>query len=429
MNDHIITFNNFLRNDLNSAQQEAVQHRDGSLLIVAGAGSGKTRVITARIANLILNEHIDPSSIIALTFTNKAAKEMQERIRFFLGGDTAIPFIGTFHAYCLRILKNNAHLLPTPFISILDSDDQQKMLHGIITRHHLNKQTTAQQLGYQISQIKNQTHNPDQMAYSWGQNPLIKQLFAAYEEEKRASKCLDFDDLLLETLRLFKRNPQLPDGTHFMQRFHNSIAHILVDEYQDTNVVQHELLTAMAKQNKQRVVDSICVVGDEDQSIYSWRGATVANIMNFKKDFDNTTVIKLEQNYRSVQPILEIANQIIKHNKNRNPKKLWSERTGSDRIRRIICASDYQESETIAHFLTCAGRTQKLNTIAILYRTHFQSRSLEEGLIRYSIPYKIVGGIQFYERKEVKDLLAYLRLIVNPFDRTSFFRVINCPAR
>lgn len=423
MIDQKKNFNKFLTHDINEVQQTAVKHRHGSLLVVAGAGSGKTRVITARIANLILNEQVNPASIIALTFTNKAAKEMQERIRQFLGGGVAIPFIGTFHSYCLRILKTNANKLSTPFISILDADDQQRMLHGIIARHNLQKQISAQQLGYQISQIKNHAHNPEQMPFSYAQTPFIKQLFVAYQEEKAASRALDFDDLLLETLKLFKKDKE------FAASFHKTIEHILVDEYQDTNVVQHELLLAMAKDNKKVCVDSICVVGDEDQSIYSWRGATVANIINFKKDFPDTTAIKLEQNYRSVQPILDVANHVIKNNKYRNPKKLWSERQATDCIRRVTCLSDYQEGDTIANFIALAAKQQKLSSIALLYRTHSQSRSLEEALIRASIPYKIIGGIQFYERKEIKDLLAYLRLIVNPFDRTAFFRVINCPAR
>jgi len=424
MIDHSPSFNQFLEHDLNEIQQQAVKHKQGSLLVVAGAGSGKTRVITARIANLILNEHCDPSSIVALTFTNKAAKEMQERIRFFLGDQISVPFVGTFHSYCLRLLKTNAELLEHPFISILDSDDQQKLLSGIINKYQLGKKTSAQQLAYQISQIKNHLSNPDQIEYSYAQNPFIKQIYTAYEQEKRLSKCLDFDDLLLEALKLFKRHAS------FKQEFQETIRHILVDEYQDTNVVQHELLQNMAKNNKNKcVAESICVVGDEDQSIYSWRGATVANIINFKKDFPNTTVIKLEQNYRSVQPILEVANKVINHNKNRNPKNLWSNREASDRIRQAVCLSEYQEGEIIAQFLQVASRNQPLSSIAILYRTHFQSRSIEEALLRNSIPYKILGGIQFYERKEIKDLLAYLRLMVNPFDRTALFRVINTPAR
>src|SRR5579871_1147031 len=421
--DYQAKFNEFLTSNLNQEQLKAVKQPQGSLLVIAGAGSGKTRVITARIAHLILNEQVDPTSIIALTFTNKAATEMAERIEHFLGPDIPKPFIGTFHGYCLRLLKGNLKLLNIPSFSILDADDQHKIINGIITRNGLNKKTTAQQLLYYISQLKNQLIAPDQAASTVAHITWIKQVYTAYEAEKKASNCFDFDDLMIETLTLFKKH------ITFKQALHDQIRHILVDEYQDTNIVQHELLKQMATKQGSCIVDSLCAVGDEDQSIYSWRGATVANMLNFKKDFAPTTLIKLEQNYRSAQPILEAANKVITHNKYRNPKTLWSGREAHDRIRSIICLSDYQESDAIAHFIHLASARQKRSSIAILYRTHSQSRSLEEGLLKSSIPYKIIGGIQFYERKEIKDLLAYLRLIANPFDRPAFFRVINCPSR
>jgi ATP-dependent DNA helicase UvrD/PcrA len=466
-------FNTFLTSNLNTSQYEAVTHKKGPLLIVAGAGSGKTRVITTRIAHLILNQNALPSTIIALTFTNKAAMEMKERIEHFMGGTHELPFVGTFHSFCLRLLKQNSELLDNPFFSILDEDDQHKILQTIIVKSGLHKKITAKQLAYQISHIKNQTINPDTHDL-FSLNPLIREVYQAYEQEKKASKCLDFDDLLLEVVKLFKKNE------NFRKDFQQRVRHILVDEYQDTNIVQHELLKLMALENgnlspafakasadrhsrgvrpelvegrsieangngkktvrvdggsKSRMetclaIDSLCAVGDEDQSIYSWRGATVSNIMNFANDFRGTSIIKIEQNYRSVQPILDLANHVIAHNVNRNPKNLWSEKKGSDRIRTIAFLSEYQEAEAIAHYLkAAASKKQKLNKIAILYRTHFQSRALEEALLKHSIPYKIIGGIQFYERKEIKDILAYLKLVVNPFDRASFFRVINCPLR
>ncbi len=425
--EHINQFNAFLKSNLNDAQYEAVTHGNGSLLIVAGAGSGKTRVITARITHLMLNHNAFPSSIVALTFTNKAATEMKERIEGFLGRKQDLPFVGTFHSFCLRLLKQNSELLENPFFSILDEDDQHKIIQNIINRTGLNKKITAKQISYQISQIKNQTLTPEHHDVH-SLNPLIRDVFVAYEKDKTASKCLDFDDLLLEAVKLFKKNPD------FKKRFQETTRHILVDEYQDTNVVQHELLKQMAlvdstKKNSSLIIDSLCAVGDEDQSIYSWRGATVSNIMNFVDDFKGTKLIKIEQNYRSVQSILDLANHVITHNSNRNPKNLWSEKKGSDRIRQIAFLSEYQEAEAVALFLKHAAKKQKLNTIALLYRTHFQSRALEEALLKNSIPYKIVGGIQFYERKEIKDILAYLKLVVNPFDRASFFRVINCPLR
>lgn len=423
MNDTTNRFNDFISQHLNSEQRKAVTSINGTLLVVAGAGSGKTRVITARIANLILNNGVLPEEIVALTFTNKAAREMRERIESFLGNARHVPFIGTFHSYCLRLLKINNHLLDVPFISILDEDDQHKILQGIISRNGLNKKVTAKQLAYQISQIKNQSLHGVQ--YDLANNQLIEEIYRAYEHEKALSKAFDFDDLLVQTVSLIKKNPT------FRKSLQKTVRHLLVDEYQDTNIVQHELLKYIAL-DEQNIfaIDSLCVVGDEDQSIYSWRGATVANILNFTKDFKNTQLITIEQNYRSAQSILDIANSVIEHNNGRNPKRLWSEKTGTDRARVLTCLSEYQEAEALAHLLKIITTTKKsLRSTAVLYRTHFQSRALEEALIKHSIPYKIVGGVQFYERKEIKDLLAYLKLLINPYDRASFFRVINCPGR
>jgi DNA helicase-2/ATP-dependent DNA helicase PcrA len=415
-----MTFDQFLKTELNAEQRSAVTHKEGPLLVIAGAGSGKTRVITARITHLILNEQVSPHQIIALTFTNKAAQEMKERIHHFLKDTySALPFVGTFHAYCLLLLKKNVHLLETPFFSILDEDDRSKLLNSVIKHANMQKQITATHLGYQISHIKNHALIGSDLTKD---NPILAQLHAAYEEEKKQSKCLDFDDLLLLGVQLFEKNKE------FKALFQQTIRHILVDEYQDTNVVQHALLKHMAKHGNKLIIESVCVVGDEDQSIYSWRGATIANIIHFKKDFPQTTVVTIEQNYRSVEPILEVANHIIAHNTERNPKKLWSERKGTDRIRALSFLSEYQEAQAIAQLLKIA-RTQKKNSIALLYRTHFQSRALEEALMHHSIPYKIIGGINFYERKEIKDILAYARLMVNPFDRPSLLRIINCPTR
>ncbi len=413
----------FISQELNEPQQQAVLHENGPVLVIAGAGSGKTRVITARIAHLILERNAQPSSIIALTFTNKAANEMKERIAKFLDHAQELPFVGTFHSYCVRILKQNQELLENPFFSILDEDDQKKMITGILQRNNLEKQISARNAAYTISQIKNKLHNPDANVEDMFTLPFMYDVYRAYEEEKRVSKALDFDDLLLMVLRLFKKNRT------FKNQFQEHIKHILVDEYQDTNVVQHALLKQMARRNDELVIDSICAVGDEDQSIYSWRGATIANMLNFQKDFPGTRIIKIEQNYRSVQPILDLANHVIEHNSQRNPKKLWSEKKGTDRIRLLQCVSEYQEADLIASFANIIIKNKKDNSFAVLYRTHTQSRAIEEALIKGSIPYKIIGGTQFYDRKEIKDLLGYLRLIVNPFDRTALFRVINTPSR
>lgn len=409
-------FSHFLRTQLNENQKKAVLHKRGPLLVVAGAGSGKTRVITARIVQLLTEQEVLPTSIVALTFTNKAAQEMRERIKSFLTTETnsrpLLPFVGTFHSYCLQLLKANPHLLEHPNFSLMDGDDQLKLVQSIVNRMQMGKRVNARQIVYQISRMKNGSNDKPE--------PLVRQVALSYEREKKESHIFDFDDLLLEALNLFQKNKG------FKETFHERVRHILVDEYQDTNTTQHALLKEMALQKKQFVIDSLCAVGDEDQSIYSWRGATVANMLNFKKDFPDTVTYTIDQNYRSAQTILDIANHVITHNKNRNPKTLWSEKKGADRIRTFTCLSGYQEADMIAGFLRAHN---KLSDVAILYRAHYQSRAIEEALIKNSIAYRIVGGIQFYERAEIKDLLAYLRLVVNPFDRLAFFRVINTPAR
>lgn len=417
------SFNNFLENSLNPSQQKAVHHESGAVLVVAGAGSGKTRVITARITNLIVNRGVPAQAIVALTFTNKAAAEMKERIASFLGHQGALPFVGTFHAYCVQLLKKYHEFLPHPFVSILDSDDKQKMIHSILQRNGLQKQFTAKNVTHMISQMKNHIDEKSQPSMEYLSHPMLTDIYNAYEAEKKASQCLDFDDLLLQALRLFKNNSVVKS------RFQEKIRHILIDEYQDTNVVQHELLKAMALSEKDLAIDSVCAVGDEDQSIYSWRGATVTNMANFKTVFPGTNVVTIEQNYRSVQPILTLANSTIQNNTCRTPKNLWSEKQGTNRINKLLCLTEYQEARAIAQLLLVAKSKYGLNNVGILYRTHTQSRAIEEALLKESIPYRIIGGIQFYERKEIKDLLAYLKIIANPFDRVSFFRVINVPAR
>ncbi|MDR3647306.1 MAG: 3'-5' exonuclease [Candidatus Babeliales bacterium] len=422
MSDKIQTFNDFLVNNLNPNQLKAVKQRDGTLLVIAGAGSGKTRVITARIANLMLNEGAQASSIIALTFTNKAAKEMKTRITSWLENANEIPFVGTFHSFCLRLLKNHSHLLEIPKFSILDDDDQKKILADIIKRNNLNKKITPDQLSFQISTLKNNLALGN-AAFSF-ENKMLQELYLAYEIQRKANRSFDFDDLIIETLKLFMNNKSFKDS------FQSAIKHVLVDEYQDTSAIQHALLKQIAQTStKEFAVESLCIVGDEDQSVYSWRGANVDNIVFFHKDFPKAITIKIEQNYRSVKPILDIANKVISHNKNRNPKNLWSDKQAKNRVVIASCTSEYQEGEMIANLFNTVMQQKKYNSMAVLYRAHYQSRAIEEALLKHSIPYKIIGGIQFYERKEIKDLLAYLRLMVNPYDRVSFFRVVNCPPR
>ena len=409
--------------DLNTEQQKAVLHTEGPLLVIAGAGSGKTRVITNRIAHIMCNHNVPASSIIALTFTNKAAQEMKERIRKSLGQDYRLPFIGTFHSYCLYLLRIHKELLPFENFSIFDEDDKNALLTQLIKKSPLYKRQTAQQLSYLISKLKNQTLDHAEQLSSL-QDPHVREIVIAYEKEKRTSNSFDFDDLLVEGARLLQKHESVRNWHHA------TIRHILVDEYQDTNHVQHELLKLMGlTKDKQLAVDSVCAVGDEDQSIYSWRGATVDNIMYFQNDFKRTTLIKMEQNYRSKEPILHVANTVIQNNSNRIEKKLWSEHTGSDCVRALQCLSGYQEADSIARYCELLQSAGTLTASAILYRTHFQSRLIEEALIKYGIPYTIIGGIRFYERKEIKDIIAFIRLIINPFDRMAFSRIINCPTR
>jgi ATP-dependent DNA helicase UvrD/PcrA len=406
---------------LNPEQQAAVTPRDGVFLVCAGAGSGKTRVITMRMLHLMA-QGAPPSTIVALTFTNKAANEMKERMISASDISYGTPLVGTFHSFCLRLLKSNASQLNRDDFSILDDDDQEKLLRTLINRHSLQKKTTPKSLSSLLSRLKNES-TTGMVDFSSVNDPLLQQLCILYEREKAMAHCLDFDDLLLETLRIFRTN------TAFKTTFQSRVRHLLVDEYQDTNHVQHALLKAITLHDDTFALDSLCVVGDEDQAIYSWRGATVTNMVNFAKDFPTTKRFTIEQNYRSVQPILDVANTVISYNTQRTPKKLWSERSATDRVRLLSCASGYQESEIVALCTKIYQTKLAHHSLAVLYRSHYQSRALEEALIRHSLPYTIIGGIRFYERQEIKDMLAYLRLIANPFDRISFMRVINVPAR
>lgn len=417
------TLNKDLLLNLNEQQSAAVTPASGILLVCAGAGSGKTRIITQRIIHLIAVHDVDPASILALTFTNKAAREMKERVLPKLATSKTLPTVSTFHAYCLQLLKRNAHLLKNPTFSLLDEDDREKLIQQLITKSGFNKRVTAQQVSSAISQTKNNALSGWINFQAIG-NSLVQELFFAYEEEKERSHCYDFDDLLLEVIKLFKHQPD------FKSAHQAAIRHLLVDEYQDTNQVQHALLREMTcNETKAFALDSLCIVGDEDQSIYSWRGATVSNIIEFDRDFPGTIRIPIEQNYRSTQQILDVANTVISRNQMRHPKKLWSAKKGTDCVRVTSYPSDQHEGEALARWLASSRRHVPEASCAILYRSHFQSRAIEESLIHQSIPYKIIGGIQFYERQEIKDLIAYLRLVANPYDRISCTRVINTPSR
>ncbi|HTM05988.1 MAG TPA: UvrD-helicase domain-containing protein [Patescibacteria group bacterium] len=414
-----IRFEHFLTNELNELQRRAVLYNNGPLLIIAGAGSGKTRVIVARIAFLLQVVKVSPASIVALTFTNKAAREMKERIIHLLDTNN-LPFVGTFHAYCLLLLKK--YFYDNPF-TIIDSDDQEKIIKQLLEKKNTSKEVSVRSIVHQLSLVRNRQFNFDKMVVSdWGSS-LLYEIFIAYEQEKKVCNYMDFDDLLIKTVHLLKTDPA------FKKRVSNQLTHILVDEYQDTNVMQHELIKQLAIHENSLAQAQVCVVGDEDQSIYSWRGATVTNMHTFTVDFPNTTMIKIEQNYRSMQPILSVANALIAHNTQRVPKVLWSLKAGKNRTVHVISGSDYQETDRVITALALFKKQYQSGSNAILYRTHTQSRTLEEGLIKQGIAYRIVGGTQFYERAEIKDLIAYLKLIVNPFDRISFLRIINTPAR
>ena len=409
---------------LNEQQQQAVLRSSGSSLIVAGAGSGKTRVITTRIVNLITQHHVHPGHILALTFTNKAAQEMRERILSCLPGSAYKPTIATFHSFCLQLLKKNISFLPYETFSVLDSQDQLKMIQTIVKKHNLEKRFNVKQLLFNISQYKNQPKNNNDFISAFPDHKLFLEIYNAYQQEKRVSKCLDFDDLILEVVHLLKTNQTFKD------LFQSRTRHILIDEYQDTNHTQHDLLKLMClDKDGYLMIDSVCAVGDEDQSIYSWRGATIHNILTFDQDFPDTKTLKIEQNYRSTQHILDVAHHVIQNNSQRNHKKLWSDKKCVQKTIVLECSSDYQESDAVVGCVEATTKKVPEQTTAVLYRTHYQSRIIEEGLIKASIPYNIIGGIKFYERKEVKDLVSYLRLLSNPFDRISLLRVINCPKR
>lgn len=423
------TFTTFLETQLNDQQRQAVTPKDGVFLVCAGAGSGKTRVITARITNLLLNENVAPNAIVALTFTNKAAREMQERVQKFLGQERGIPFVGTFHAYCLRLLKtyglgSEHKTAGTQPFSLMDEDDQEKLVRSLIKKFALEKKVTHKHVLSSLSLFKNDIVSLKDLDPNKITDPLLRQFFVAYEQEKRAAHCLDFDDLIIEALRLITTNKQC------RQTLQTMIKHVLVDEYQDTNRIQHALIKALTiNDHGERSVDSLCVVGDEDQSIYSWRGATVSNMLQFAKDFPGVQRVTINQNYRSVCQILDVANAVISNNTERNPKHLWSDRTGTNRVRILSCMTPYQESTLIALYAQILHKRNECQKLAVLYRSHYQSRLVEEALIRLSVPYKVIGGIQFYERQEIKDIMAYLRLANNPYDRLAFTRSINVPHR
>ncbi|MCY8161938.1 DNA helicase PcrA [Bacillus inaquosorum] len=415
---------NQLLSGLNPVQQEAVKTTDGPLLLMAGAGSGKTRVLTHRIAYLMAEKHVAPWNILAITFTNKAAREMKERVESILGPGADDIWISTFHSMCVRILRRDIDRIGiNRNFSILDTADQLSVIKGILKERNLDpKKFDPRSILGTISSAKNELTEPEEFSKVAGgyYDQVVSDVYVDYQKKLLKNQSLDFDDLIMTTIKLFDR---VPEVLEFYQR---KFQYIHVDEYQDTNRAQYMLVKQLAER-----FQNLCVVGDSDQSIYRWRGADITNILSFEKDYPNASVILLEQNYRSTKRILRAANEVIKNNSNRKPKNLWTENDEGIKISYYRGDNEFGEGQFVAgkiHQLHSSGK-RKLSDIAILYRTNAQSRVIEETLLKAGLNYNIVGGTKFYDRKEIKDILAYLRLVSNPDDDISFTRIVNVPKR
>lgn len=414
---------NPLLTGMNDKQAEAVQTTEGPLLIMAGAGSGKTRVLTHRIAYLIDEKMINPWNILAITFTNKAAREMRERA-MALNPATSETLIATFHSMCVRILRREAdHIGYNRNFTIVDPGEQRTLMKRILKNLNLDpKKWNERAILGTISNAKNDLL--DEVAYEHQAGDMYTQIVAkcykAYQEELRRSEAMDFDDLIMMTLRLFDKNPDVL--AYYQQRYQ----YIHVDEYQDTNHAQYQLVKLLASRFK-----NICVVGDADQSIYGWRGADMQNILDFEKDYPEAKVVLLEENYRSTKKILQAANEVIKNNRNRRPKKLWTQNDDGEQIVYYRANDERDEAVFVASTIDNIIREEGKNfkDFAVLYRTNAQSRTIEEALLKSNIPYTMVGGTKFYSRKEIRDVISYLNLIANPADNISFERVVNEPKR
>ncbi|UFR16074.1 DNA helicase PcrA [Streptococcus equi subsp. zooepidemicus] len=414
---------NPLLDGMNDKQAEAVQTTEGPLLIMAGAGSGKTRVLTHRIAYLIDEKFVNPWNILAITFTNKAAREMRERA-LALSPATKDTLIATFHSMCVRILRREAdHIGYNRNFTIVDPGEQRTLMKRIVKALNLDpKKWSERSILATISNAKNDLL--DERAYELGASDLYSQTVArcykAYQEELRRSEAMDFDDLIMMTLRLFYQNPDVL--AYYQQRYQ----YIHVDEYQDTNHAQYQLVTLLASRFK-----NICVVGDADQSIYGWRGADMQNILDFEKDYPDARVVLLEENYRSTKKILQAANEVIQHNRHRRPKKLWTQNADGEQIVYYRANDERDEAVFVASTISnmCLELGKSFKDFAVLYRTNAQSRTIEEALLKSNIPYTMVGGTKFYSRKEIRDVIAYLTVVANPSDNISFERIVNEPKR
>lgn len=413
-----------LLNGMNPRQKEAVIHTDGPLLIMAGAGSGKTRVLTHRIAYLIQEKNVNPWNILAITFTNKAAKEMKERVSRLIRDGGSEVWVSTFHSMCVRILRRDIDRIGyTRSFTISDPGEQQTLMKRIMKERDIDsKKFNPRAILAEISNAKNELLTAEkyrETAASYFQR-IVADCYDDYQRELRRNQAVDFDDLIMLTARLFKESPET------LQYYQAKFQYIHVDEYQDTNHAQYTLVQLLADRFR-----NICVVGDADQSIYGWRGADMENILNFEKDYSDAKVVLLEQNYRSTKYILQAANDVIGNNANRKEKKLWTDNHDGEKISYYRAQSEGDESRYVVSKIQEEMKENNLNygQFAVLYRTNAQSRKIEESLLQSNIPYKMVGGHKFYDRKEIKDVLAYLRLIANPADNMSFERVVNVPKR
>ncbi len=409
---------------LNNAQRAAVEYADGPLLVLAGAGSGKTRVLTARLVHLVTQHGLRPDCIFAVTFTNKAAREMRHRVAELLGREPAGLWIGTFHSLAARLLRREAHHLGfTPQFSIYDEADRQALIKRLLEqRGYAPRAYPPKLIRHIISHAKNRMVLPEEMAAAAEDNTerVAAEIYRALSEALRMANAMDFDDLLLHPLTLFHERPER------LERYQQRFRAILVDEFQDTNRAQYLLVRHLARKHRH-----ICVVGDDDQSIYGWRGADLRNMLDFQNDFPGTTLVRLEENYRSTQIILDAANGLIAENTDRLGKTLFTNRRGGEPVTLVATADERDEAEWIAREIRERAATDLYahRDMAVLYRTNAQSRAFEESFRRVSVPYQVVGAISFYERREVKDLLAYLRLTVNPADNESFMRATQVPKR
>ncbi len=406
--------------NLNPPQREAVETIEGPLLILAGAGSGKTRVVTRRIAN-ILAHGARPWEVLAITFTNKAASEMKRRVEDLVGVSGA--WISTFHSFCARLLRREAEALGySRDFTIYDDEDSMDTIKAVLKEMNVDKEDKrlgVRTVRQEISAFKNKVLGPDDIQEGMYHERLIKQAYVAYEKELKKNNAFDFDDLLIQAVRLFRNHPDI------LARYQDRFRYILVDEYQDTNSCQYHLVKSLGAKHR-----NVCATGDPDQSIYGWRGADVRNILSFEKDFPEAKIVKLEQNYRSTKCILKAADGVIAHNEERKKKTLWTDNAEGAPITLLETSDEQMEGYQVARRVADHARAGKrYNDIAIFYRTNAQSRAVETALIQSSIPYQLIGGTAFYERREIKDALAYLRLVVNPKDDAAFRRIINVPKR